>query len=514
MSLLQSRLVKHMRVPIFALDDSLSSGEYPIADHVNLTGSPIKDLGFIPVTDLYSHKSDSTAIQVACIKHGTEPSGREAEYLVSQDIKAYCYDLIEPALYAACTGSKISAFGYIPKLPIGFKAFSTCAGLKETGKNDLGILLSDFPCIWAAAFTENKARAYCVEKNQELFLSQKPVRAIICNAGNANACTGIQGEQSDLSVRKALAGKFNLNADEVLMASTGKIGVILPDDKINNAIKNLDTSKNQSIKGFAESILTTDLSLKISQDANALILGFTKGSGMIAPKMSVPKSATMLAFLVSDVKLAGFENDIMAMQKKLRELLAQSVSKSFNAISVDGDTSTNDMVLLLSNMQGKLVSVTEFKSALDEACMSLAEKIILDGEGTTKIIDLNIHGLKDELLARNLGMVIINSPLVKTAIHGCDPNWGRIIAALGNAANEFGVDIDFSTVSLDLLWVRVFEQGMPANFDKAELTTKMKRNKFIKLDLSLGYDSGSKPVRVLGSDLSYEYVRINAEYFT
>ena len=172
------------------------------------------------------------------------------------------------------------------------------------------------------------------------------------------------------------------------------------------------------------------------------------------------------------------------------------------------------MALFLTNMQGKVVSEQELKSALDEVCMSLAEKIILDGEGTTKIIDLNIHGLNDEILARNLGMVIINSPLVKTAIHGCDPNWGRIIAALGNAANEFGVNINFSKVSLDLLGVRVFEKGMPANFDKAELTTKMKRNKFIKLDLSLGYDSGSKPVRVLGSDLSYEYVRINAEYFT
>ena len=256
------------------------------------------------------------------------------------------------------------------------------------------------------------------------------------------------------------------------------------------------------------------LPLKISQDSQALILGFTKGSGMIAPKMSVPKSATMLGFLVTDVRLAGFEHDVSSMQAKLKELLAQSVSKSFNAISVDGDTSTNDMVLLLSNMQGKLVSVTEFKSALDEVCMDLAEKIILDGEGTTKIIDLNISGLADEELARKIGMVIINSPLVKTAIHGCDPNWGRIIAALGNADNEFGVNLDFDKLTLDLLGVRVFEHGMPTAFDKANLTSLMKRNKFINLQLNLAQSADSKPVRVLGSDLSYEYVRINAEYFT
>lgn len=503
-----------IRVPIFPLDDSLVEGEFAISDHINLTGSPIKSLGFVPVTDLYEDKLNPCAIQVACLKHGSQPSPSEKDFLISQNIKAYCYDLIEPALYAAANGTQIKAVGYIPKLPLGFSAYGTCAGLKETGKSDLGILLSQYPCIWAGAFTQNQARAFCVEKNSEMFLSSKPVRAIVCNAGNANACTGKQGERSDLSVRATLAAKFNLNIDEVLMASTGKIGVLLPDDKINRAIFGLDLADNQSIRGFGESILTTDLSLKIAEDSQALILGFTKGSGMIAPKMSVPKSATMLAFLVSDVKLAGFENDILAMQKKLRELLAQSVSKSFNAISVDGDTSTNDMALFLTNMQGKVVNEQELKSALDEVCMSLAEKIILDGEGTTKIIDLNIHGLKDELLARNLGMVIINSPLVKTAIHGCDPNWGRIIAALGNATSEFGADLDFSKVSLDLLGVRVFEKGMPANFDKAELTTKMKRNKFIKLDLSLELDSGSKPVRVLGSDLSYEYVRINAEYFT
>jgi glutamate N-acetyltransferase/amino-acid N-acetyltransferase len=146
--------------------------------------------------------------------------------------------------------------------------------------------------------------------------------------------------------------------------------------------------------------------------------------------------------------------------------------------------------------------------------MDLAEKIILDGEGTTKIIDLNISGLADDDLARKIGMVIINSPLVKTAIHGCDPNWGRIIAALGNADNEFGVNLDFDKLTLDLLGVRVFEHGMPTAFDKANLTSLMKRNKFINLQLDLAQSADSKPVRVLGSDLSYEYVRINAEYFT
>lgn len=506
--------ITNIRVPVYPLTGLSLQGEFKIADHINLTGAPIKNIGFIPITDLYTAKHDPEAIVVVCLKHGVVPTDEEAKYLISQNVKAYTYDLVEPALFAAANGKQVNAIGYVPQLPKGFQAYGACAGLKETGRPDLGILVSDRPCVWAGSFTQNRARAFCVEKNVEIYNKKSLVRAVICNAGNANACTGVQGEQADLGVRAVLAQKFNCGADEVLMASTGKIGVLLPDSKINKALQELDTKQSQSIQGFAEAILTTDLTAKVAQDSRGLILGFTKGSGMIAPKMSLPKSATMLAFLVTDVKLAGYENDEQAMQNEMRKLLGDSADRSFNSISVDGDTSTNDMVMLLSNMQGKSVSVADFKASLDEVCMDLAEKIILDGEGTTKIIDLNIRGLADEDLARKIGMVIINSPLVKTAIHGCDPNWGRIIAALGNAAEEFDLKMDFSKVRLKLLGHDVFAKGMPLAFDRAELVGLMKRNKFIKLELDLPCQTGSKLVRVLGSDLSYDYIRINAEYFT
>lgn len=498
-----------IRTAIFPLPGIKLQGEYKIGDHINLSGKGIRETGFVPITDLYSDKNNPEAITVVCLKPLTKPSDEEAELLKNNGVKAYTYDLIEPALYAAANNQTVEAVGFVPKLPKGFSLNGMSSGLKESGRKDLGIMHSEEACVWAGVFTKNLVKAACVTNNQAKFGSK--IQNIFVNSGNANACTGEQGNKDDLKIAELVSDKLGGNC---LTASTGKIGINLNMPKIEAGITSCHLEQSDmTIQSFAEAILTTDLRIKVSQDSQGHILGFTKGSGMIHPNM-----ATMLGFMISDIKITGL--DETASQKFFQESLQEITEESFNSISVDGDTSTNDMVIFSSNFQGKEISKEEFKTSLREVSKELAKQIINDGEGTTKIIECTVSGSlnKDDL--RKIAKGIIGSNLVKSAIFGNDPNWGRIMAAAGQAAGEHNIQLNPESCSLTLLSEEVYKNGVPVNQDKRnEFSALMKKNKVIKLHLVIARNavtrqSQNNTVVVWGSDLSYDYVRINAEYFT
>ncbi len=488
---------QQLTIDIYPLPGIKLTGNHAIKDHINLTGTAIKDIGFVPLGELYTAHNDPNAIIVVGIKAGTTISDKEAELLKEAGAKAYSYSLIEPALYAAANGYQLNATGIVPEIPKGFKLFSANTGLKTTGKKDIGIIHSETPCLWAGCFTTNSARAACVNNNISQ-LGQK-ISALICNSGNANACTGTEGNVNDHKLRELTAKLLKINPQEVLTASTGKIGVQLEMSVISQTIESISTA-DSDVLGFAEAILTTDLVIKVS--AKASWLGMTKGSGMIAPNM-----ATMLAFIISDVRIKGLNET--ESQKVFQQSLSEITARTFNRISVDGDTSTNDMVVFMSNGKGQEISIEEFKSNLEAICKDLALKIIADGEGVTKIIELKITGYKDQVSAITIGNNIINSPLVKTALHGCDPNWGRIVAACGK-----GQKINLEQLELSFFDVIVFSKGLPTDFDKITLAKRMRKNKFIPVSLNLGETHSETCLQFWGTDLSYDYVKINAEYFT
>ncbi|MDD9899309.1 MAG: bifunctional glutamate N-acetyltransferase/amino-acid acetyltransferase ArgJ [Candidatus Melainabacteria bacterium] len=489
-----------LKIAIYPIVEGMS-GDYQIADHINLS-SKAPALGFNPITDLYKDKNNPDAIIVACLKAGTRPNEEEIKVLQANGVKAYCYDLAEPVLYAAARNETVEAIGFVPKLPEAFEFYATSSGMKaDSSKLDLAIAVSKVPCYYAASFTNNKVRAACVENNLAIYNSGKAVRALIANSGNANACTGTQGDLNDQKLRQAIASRFNIEPSEVLTASTGKIGVQLEIEQMLTRIK--EAPQAQALD-FAEAILTTDLVSKVYQSKN--ILGISKGSGMIHPNM---KQATMLAFLFTDCKLKAFAGD--EMQAKFRDCLQQAIELSFNSISVDGDTSTNDMVILVSSGQGPEIEAESFQDQLNQVCTELAKKIVLDGEGTTKLVELELEGLGNNELARKVARQVLNSALVKTAIFGNDPNWGRLVAALGQALAEHGLDADLNQVSLELLRQKLYQDAMPTEFDRDKLIAAMKQNKTISIKFKL---AEGESVKVWSSDLSYDYVRINAEYFT
>ncbi|MCE2929027.1 MAG: bifunctional glutamate N-acetyltransferase/amino-acid acetyltransferase ArgJ [Candidatus Caenarcaniphilales bacterium] len=483
--------------PVFPLDSSLVAGqEYKIADHVNLSGHSPKHIGFIPITDLYLDKHNSEAIIIAALKPGVIPTEEEKKVLLANGIKAYAYDFTEDVLFAAANGRQVEAMAFVPKLPKAYKIFSTKAGLKTSGGLDFGVIYSSEPCKAAGVFTTNKARAICVDHNEARLITKQPIQVIACNAGIANAATGHAGKQADLEFRIALAEKFNIDINASLIASTGKIGVQLDISKINKALTNIPES---SILDFATAIMTTDTRPKIFQSGS--MIGFCKGSGMIAPNM-----ATMLAFIISDYKLRG--DDFV----NLKQILKDACDKSFNAISVDSDTSTNDMVLLTTNETGEEISLHQFKEHLEKVCHGLAQQIIADGEGLTKVIELNLYTDLNQQDSRHLAMRILNSPLVKTAVFGNDPNWGRIIAAVGNAYSDLKQDLDLNNVSLKILGEVLYQNGQNIEFNREIMFREIQKTNRLVIDLSIG--SGANYYQAWGNDLSYDYVKINAEYFT
>ncbi len=385
--------------------------------------------------------------------------------------------------------------------PAGFTAGAAYGGINKHARFnlDVGLLFSEAPCTAAGVFTQNQVKSAPVLVCQSR-LPSNTIRVVVVNSGCANASTGEQGMKDALSTSESAAGKTGVSAGDVLVASTGVIGRLLPVQLIRQALHEITLSREGG-HALARAIMTTDTVPKeIAVRAGGFTIGGTvKGAGMIHPNM-----ATMLCFITTDAEVEkGY----------LEAALRDAADKSFNMISVDGDTSPNDTVLLLANgKSGEKVSATSknctlFQQALEAVCIYLAKAIARDGEGATRLIEATVKGAESLFDARQAARTIISSNLVKTAIHGGDPNWGRIIAAAGRSPAR----VEESKLALSICGVPVMKNGAPLKFDGAELSTLIKQKEVaIELNLSLGkYEATA-----WGCDLSAEYVSINADYTT
>jgi len=387
------------------------------------------------------------------------------------------------------------------KLPKGFVASGVRAGIRKK-RPDLGVIVCDGGANAAAVFTQNKFQAAPVTLSKAaLKKSGGRVNAVVVNAGCANAVTGKEGMAAAKRVQSRAAELLHCDADRIFVASTGVIGVILPDKKVREALPDGITRLSPGgIDAFSHAILTTDVGPKTAQASFTLggkrgrIVGVAKGAGMIHPNM-----ATMLGFVMTD---AAIEPAV------LQRALKTAVDQSFNAISVDGDTSTNDTVLLLAS--GKLGNSAKddlagFQRALNDVCRDLAWMIVRDGEGATRVLELEVKGAPSERDAKLAAPAVATSPLVKTALHGGDPNWGRILAAVGRSGARFSV----KRVSLNAGPVTLVANGEPATYREKDAAKVFARER-VPIVLDLG--SGNASTVVLASDLGHDYVSLNADY--
>lgn len=386
--------------------------------------------------------------------------------------------------------------------PIGFHADGQHVGLKHKSK-DLGWIFSDTPAAVAGVFTTNQVQAAPVQLNKQT-IKNGMLQAIIVNSGNANAVTGKIGMVHAKQMQETTATVLKIDPDLVGVASTGVIGQILPIDKVVAGIHQLKIDGNTN--GFAHAIMTTDTAEKSitiqSTIAGHLVTmsGVAKGSGMIHPNM-----ATMLGFITTDINIAP---------DMLQKALSEDVETSFNQITIDGDTSTNDMVLVMANGLANNVTIDRhnsdydhFKDMLHTVTTALAIGIASDGEGATKLLSVTVNQAQSALDARMVAKKVVGSSLVKTAMFGQDPNWGRIIAAIGAS----DVDIDPDIIDIALNDIPVMIAGAPTDFDQTDMTESLKQ-KNIAIDINL--HTGDASGQAWGSDLTYEYVKINALYTT
>jgi glutamate N-acetyltransferase/amino-acid N-acetyltransferase len=388
--------------------------------------------------------------------------------------------------------------------PQEFLAGAASAGIKVDNKPDIAILYSKKPCVAAGIFTTNSIKASPLILTQR-HLKNKSAQALVVNSGCANACTGESGMSDAVEMAQLAADKLHISVDDVLVASTGVIGVPMPMKKVRSGIANISLSKNGG-SDLARAIMTTDTYTKeiafMVKDGNYefTIAGVAKGAGMIHPNM-----ATMFCFITTD---ACIDSDF------LQSTLQQAADVSFNMITIDGDTSPSDMVIALANGtagNGKIdnSSGKAFTEAFTNICIHLAKSIVRDGEGATKLIEVFVHGAYNQHEARLAARTISGSPLCKAAIHGNDPNWGRIVAALGRS----GAQINEEILELYINDVCVFKQGKPANYDLNQLVASLTGDGaevYIRLHLNLGDFQATS----WGCDLSEEYVTINSAYTT
>lgn len=381
------------------------------------------------------------------------------------------------------------------QLPKGFQAASLAAGIKPSGKTDLSAVVSARPCTWAFAGTRSAAAAACVTRDRALYATGGPVRALLVNAGNANAATGEGGARDDAELAALLAGVAGTASAEVLTASTGVIGHRLPMERVRSGVAALKGAFSPDLDAHARAIMTTDLVPKVAErtlSGGARVVGVAKGSGMIHPNM-----ATMFAFVYTDARVN---------QDALRAAFPAIVDRTFNAVTVDGDTSTNDMALVLANGAAGEVDEAEFLGALEAVMRDLARQIARDGEGATKLLTVKVTGAASEAEALRAARTCAGSSLLKSAVHGNDPNWGRTIAALGRA----DVQLDLARLRVGVQGTPVFA-GEPLPYDVKSLSSAMRAEEVVfDLDLGVGTAFGE----AWGCDLSAEYVRINAEYTT
>jgi glutamate N-acetyltransferase/amino-acid N-acetyltransferase len=385
----------------------------------------------------------------------------------------------------------------------GFVAGAVAAGIKKGGSKDLGMIFSEVPACAAGVFTTNRVQAAPVLLDKERIRSGR-CQAIVANSGNANACTGKGGVDDAKAVARAAAASLGIPEELVLVASTGVIGQNLNVAAIETAMPKLTGELNAAgLRDVAEAIMTTDTFAKgVSKQGRVDGKAFTvaavaKGAGMILPDM-----ATMLCFVCTDM---GASPDLLG------RALKDAVTKSFNAITVDGDTSTNDTVLLLANGLSGLhlqeaSCAKAFQPILDEVLFTLSLQIVSDGEGATKLVSIHVEGASEEGDARRVAYTVANSPLVKTALFGEDANWGRVMAAVGRA----GVPVIPETIDIRFDDVYVVKDGQGCGKEaEAEATTVLKTDRFtITINLKMG--SGAATVHTC--DLSTGYVRINADY--
>ena len=401
-------------------------------------------------------------------------------------------------------------------MPEGFQAGAAYCGLKKDITSlDMGIIFSTSTCETAAVFTNNKIVAAPIKFSKNIINSGN-ANAIVINSGNANACTGGKGDKDAEDMAKITAGALNINYQDVIVASTGIIGHPMQMDKVQSGIEIAAKDLGRNISNgsnVANAIKTTDKFIKEAAvkvkdgDVSFTVGGIAKGSGMISPDM-----ATMLCFITTDAKIS---------RERLNHCLQISVNKSFNRITVDGHTSTNDMVAILANganAQCKQISdeadIQLFQKALDYITLTLAKKIIEDGEGATKFIQIDVMEAKSDDDADKITRAIANSPLVKTAINGEDYNWGRIVSAAGYS----GAQIDESCLRLFINKVLIYSKGTPVDelISNDEtfhaMLQKEMQKKDITICLQLGMGTGSSTMWTC--DFSHEYVTINAEYHT
>ncbi len=388
----------------------------------------------------------------------------------------------------------------------GFSAAAIQAGIRYAGRFDLGLIFSQVPAVTAGAFTTNKVKAAPILLDMERLRSGL-AQAILVNSGNANACTGKEGMDVALATGALAAQELGIEESLVQVASTGVIGQQLRTEPFAKAMPGLVA--NLSEDGFdqlAQAIMTTDLVPKIAtatvviDGVEVSILGVAKGSGMIMPDM-----ATMLCFVVTDARIVF---------PVLNHLVKSGVEKSFNRITVDGDTSTNDMVLVMANGAAGNTWIddqnqgasAQFGAALHGVFKELALKIVADGEGATKLVTIKITGARDETEAMSAAQTIANSALVKTAFFGEDANWGRIIAALGRSECSF----DQNRVAISFDAVKLVENGQALGAEKeADATEVLKQREFT---VTVHLSEGSAEAEVYTCDFSYDYVKINADY--
>lgn len=387
----------------------------------------------------------------------------------------------------------------------GFKAAGIYCGIKKKRK-DLALVYSEKVCSVAGTFTLNKVKAAPILISQEMVRNGQQVKAVLVNSGNANACTGEEGKQDALSTQKYCAEKLGISASEVLVSSTGVIGQKLPVDKVIAGIDEIVPLLNEN-GGLdaAEAIITTDkrtksFAVKVKLSAGDVVIGgICKGSGMIMPNM-----ATMLVFLSTDAIID---------QSIIQELLFSCVQFSFNKISVDGDTSTNDMVTLMANgasgieVKKGTKDYDSFKEALLSICTSMAKLIVSDGEGATKLVQINVLNAKTAEDASLVGKAIANSPLVKTAINGRDANWGRIVSAAGNS----GADVIPENITVSFNNLPILKKNFEIVLDEEKAFEILSLPEFsINIDLN----NGTETCTWWTCDFSVEYIKINADYRT
>ena len=404
----------------------------------------------------------------------------------------------------------------MPNLPQGFRAGGIYSGVKRNpNKLDLSLVVSDRPAVGVGVYTQNLVTAAPVNFDRARTPSDR-IRCIAINSGVANACTGEQGDRDAAQMAAAAAESCGASADEVLVMSTGVIGEMLPLEKIRAGLPKLAAelgTDEMSLERAARGMMTTDTVPKIRSrvvtigDETITVTGIAKGAAMIGPNMS-----TMLALIMTDAALSKAD---------AQAALSDAVEESFNCISVDGHMSTNDTVLLVANgaagsragssstpvpLSGK--TLAEFRATLDEVCEDLAQSIPADGEGATHLITVEVHGCQSQQDARQVAKTIADSPLVKTAIAGADPNWGRIVSAAGYA----GIRFDPAKVTLHLNGILLYERGCPVDFDADAVSQALAAERDTSIVVIL--EEGRAAARFWTTDLTAEYVRLNADYHT